>query len=204
MIDIYKIAVNLSAMSIVPTAITNFNRTERELQEFALFCVLVAGKNSDFAAKKLDAILAQFPKDALPFDGFCAAKDISIVLTNAKTGQYTRLTNAVYDLIGLHDEVGLQNATLADLLSVRGIGPKTARFFILHSRNSAKCAVLDTHVLKFLRDNGYPTAPKQTPQNRKQYEAWEKKFLNICEFNYPGTPIAEVDLKIWTEYSGRA
>jgi thermostable 8-oxoguanine DNA glycosylase len=58
-------------------------------------------------------------------------------------------------------------------------------------------------VLKFLRDNGYPLAPKSTP-NPKNYGVWETIFLNICKLNYPDQSIADVDLRIWTEYSGRA
>ena len=33
--------------TVVPADITNYNRTDVELQTFWLFCVLIAGKNSD-------------------------------------------------------------------------------------------------------------------------------------------------------------
>jgi thermostable 8-oxoguanine DNA glycosylase len=190
-------------MEITPTSITNFNRTERELQVFALFCIFVAGKNSDFAAKKVDAVVAQFPKDSLPFDGFCKCKDISDVLIKARTGQYTRLTNALHDIIALHDSVGLSNVTLEQLMSVNGIGPKTAAFFIMHSRKGERHAVLDTHILKWIRSNGYADAPKTTPPV-KQYSKWENIFFDLVGKHFPALSLAEVDLKIWTETSGRA
>ena len=44
--------------TVVPTDITNYNRTDVELQTFWLFCVLVAGKNSDTTAKLVKKLLA--------------------------------------------------------------------------------------------------------------------------------------------------
>ena len=53
-------------MEIVPTSITNFERSDRQLQAFWLFSMFVAGKNSDFASNKLHAIMELMPEDALP------------------------------------------------------------------------------------------------------------------------------------------
>ena len=39
---------------IDPYKITNYNRTESQLQEFLLFCILVAGKTAYIQAKKLE------------------------------------------------------------------------------------------------------------------------------------------------------
>lgn len=185
-------------MIISPTSVTNFNRARRELEAFWLFSMFVAGKNSDFAAKKVQAVFDQCPVNMFLFD-WLRLKDIGEVLKNAKVGQYTRLTKAVSGSLNLD----LSTVSLNELMSVHGVGPKTARFFLLHSRSDCKCAVLDTHVLKFLRDNGYPLAPKATP-SRKDYGAWEDIFLNICKLNYPSWSIADVDLRIWKHYSGRA
>ena len=190
-------------MEIIPTSITKFDRNERELQVFALFCIFVAGKNSDFAANKVEAVLAQFPKDCLPFNGFCASKDIGNVLIKAKTGQYTRLSKAVREIIALHDDVGLANATLEQLMGVNGIGPKTAAFFIMHSRKGERHAVLDTHILKWIRGNGFPSAPKSTP-SVNQYGKWENIFFDLVGKHFPSLTLAEVDLKFWTEMSGRS
>jgi hypothetical protein len=51
---------------IQPTQITNFNRSEGELQAFWIFCIMVAGKNSDFAARVVSKLLSQH-KDQNPF-----------------------------------------------------------------------------------------------------------------------------------------
>ena len=42
---------------ITPTSITNYNRTEEELEEFLMFAILVAGKGAEMQAKKLDEFL---------------------------------------------------------------------------------------------------------------------------------------------------
>lgn len=185
-------------MLINPTQITNFNRSRRELEAFWLFSLFVAGKNADFAAGKVKAVIDQCPVNMFLFD-WLHLKDIETVLRTAKVGQYTRLTKAVQASLKLD----LKTVTLSELLSIHGVGPKTARFFLLHSRKNCECAVLDVHVLKFLRANGYPLAPKQTP-TRKDYGAWEQIFLSICKIKYPQDAVADVDLEIWTEYSGRA
>ena len=186
-------------MIIEPTKITNYNRSTLELQWFWLFSMFVAGKNSDFAAGKIETLRALMPDGAYPID-WLNAHGVEEYLRKAKVGQYGRLTKAITQ----SKDVDLHTATLEELFEIHGIGPKTVRFFLLHSRKDCNCAVLDTHVLKFLRANGYAAAPKQTPNKPEDYRAWEKTFLNIVALNYPTFTVAEIDLKIWTEYSGRA
>ncbi len=185
-------------MIIDPTKITNHNRSTLELQWFWLFSLFVAGKNSDFAAGKIETLHGLMPNGAYPIN-WLVANGVENYLRKAKVGQYTRLTKAITESLNLD----LNNVTVHQLMNVHGVGPKTSRFFLLHSRKDCKRAVLDVHVLRFLRDNGYPLAPKQSP-NRNDYGAWEDTFLNICQRKYPQMSVAEVDLKIWTEYSGRA
>ena len=189
-------------MEITPTSITKFDRTERELQIFALFCLFVAGKNSDFAANKVEEVLKQFPKDSLPFAEFYMAESVTDILIKAKVGQYTRLTKAINGLITLSNNEGLSNLTLERLMSINGIGPKTAAFFIMHSREGERHAVLDTHILKWIKGNGYESAPKSTPP-ANQYAKWEFIFFNLVDKHFPSLSLAEVDLKLWTEISGR-
>lgn len=185
-------------MIISPTSVTNFNRSTLELQYFWLFSMFVAGKNADFASGKLQTLVNLMPDGAYPIN-WLVANGVEDYLRKAKVGQYTRLTKAITQSLN----IDLKSATVNQLMAIHGVGPKTARFFLLHSRKDVKCAALDTHILKFLRNNGYPLAPKQTP-SRKDYGTWEQIFLNICQLNYPQMSVADVDLKIWTEYSGRS
>jgi thermostable 8-oxoguanine DNA glycosylase len=91
----------------------------------------------------------------------------------------------------------LSACSVSDLEAVRGIGPKTARCFLMHSRRNVRHAGLDTHVLKYMREMGFDV-PKSTPAGRKYIEI-ESKFLEIADKS--GMSVAEFDLKIWKGYS---
>lgn len=183
---------------IDPTKITDFKRTEQELEELLLFCILVAGKTAAIQAKKLEWFLQQ-DKTRSPFDLLRHYIKKGILLEKiqeAKLGQYSRLVRAFVQVL----ELDVFNCTVEELEAITGIGPKTARFYILHSRKNQQVAVLDTHVLKWLRDELGLQAPKSTP-SAKQYLILEKAFLNYCKANKKNPAI--FDLEIWNKYSSK-
>ena len=191
---------------ITPTTITNYNRTEAELEEFLMFAILVAGKGAEQQAKKLEQFLSfkkdlGLPSNTTPFqilDYLIKGHQLSHLMIKCKLGQYKRLTFA---FIGIMKFMGnLKNVSVEDLESVKGIGSKTARFFILHSRPDQKVAVLDTHILKWLREQGY-SAPKQTP-TKKRYAILESIFLTEA-WKREMNP-ADLDLTIWKSYATKA
>jgi thermostable 8-oxoguanine DNA glycosylase len=179
---------------IYPDSITQFDRSKRELQAFWLFCVSVAGRNADMVAKKVNELMDDVPNNLFPFDWLWMV-DVRKVLEKHKMGQYGRITRAIEESVNLD----LNTATLDELMQVHGVGPKTARFFLLHSRKGAECAVLDVHILRFIRANGYPDVPESTPQSVKTYNKWEQIFLDLCAKLYPDMTIAEADLTRWIE-----
>ena len=187
---------------ITPTTITNFNRTETELEEFLMFAILVAGKGAEQQAIKLDAFLKPYIRvGSTPFEGLQHLIDIGSIKThmmNHKLGQYNRIGNAFKGI--LQFKGNLKNVTIEELESISGIGSKTARFFILHSRPDAKVAVLDTHILKWMSEKGYKV-PKATPP-KKKYSEIEKLFLQEA-INHQMTP-ADLDLTIWKSYATKA
>ena len=184
---------------IDPKKITNFTRTQAELQSFFLFGLFCAGKNSDYAAKCLARLLVNRTGDT-PFQILKELGETGIhnALVASRIGQYGRLTKAVMDAVDLD----LSTCTLEELMKVHGVGQKTARFFLLHTRPDCQCAVLDTHILKWLRDNQVD-APQNTPTSVKQYKDLEEKFLFLANINFPFMSIADVDLTLWMKYSGR-
>jgi thermostable 8-oxoguanine DNA glycosylase len=184
---------------IKPTEITNFSRTKSELESFFLFGVFCAGKNSDYASKCLARLLNGKQGDS-PFAILKSLGETGIhnALVASRIGQYSRLTKAIMGAV----ELDLKTCTLEDLMSVHGVGQKTARFFLLHSRPDCRCAVLDTHILRWLRDNGFD-APQSTPTSVKQYKDLEEKFLFLANLNFPNMSIAQIDLTLWMKYSGR-
>jgi len=191
---------------ITPTTITNYNRTEAELEEFLMFAILVAGKGAEQQAKKLDAFLKTaktlgLPSDTTPFD-FLEYIDKGFWLWNImklhKLGQYNRIGHAFKEILKFKGK--LKKVTIEQLESISGIGSKTARFFILHSRPDAKVAVLDTHILKYLRDMGH-NVPKATPAKNK-YKAIEDIFISIADGLKMS--IADLDLQVWKNYAKKA
>ena len=185
---------------IDPKNITNFNRTIAELQSFWLFSLFVAGKNSDYASQCLSRLLSKAKnQEQNPFDYLRELGETGIhnALVAAKIGQYGRLTKAITQSLSLD----LRTATLQDLMSVHGCGPKTARFFLLHSRPQCECAVLDTHILAWMRSKGVD-APPSTPSGEK-YLFLERVFLNLAQSEFPYMSIAQIDLLIWMKQSKR-
>lgn len=187
---------------INPNNITNMNRTKDELEEFLLFSILVAGKKASTTAKKLDLFLnkrkSHGKEDHSPLEFveyLVQSCGLMHVLNYCKLGQYNRIHKAFKGVLKFKNR--LENVTPEELVSVDGIGPKTARFFVLHSRPEQSYAVLDTHILKWLRAHGVK-APRSTP-TRKKYMELEKKFLTYA--SQYGIDPASLDLQIWKSYS---
>ena len=185
-------------MQIDPTKITNFERTDSELQAFLLFTVIVAGKNSDYAARVLSRLLHKC--ETTPFEYFRSLGEIGIrnALVASKSGNYTRITRFIMEVMDLD----LKTVTQEQLMGLHGVGPKSASFYLLHSRPNVEVAVLDVHILKYLRDKGID-APKQTPTSLKKYSELQKSFLYLAKLDFPFMTIADIDLVLWMKYSGR-
>lgn len=192
---------------ITPTTITNFNRTQAELEEFLLFAILVAGKTAKTQAKKLDQFLMDHPvkngtlndKKDTPFEFIQRLINLNMLklwMMDCKLGQYNRLDKAIRGI--LHFKGKLDSVTLEELESIEGIGPKTSRFFLLHSRPNQQLAVLDTHILKYMNEIGY-IVPKVTPSDKKKYRKIEEDFLYEAKILRKNP--AELDLEIWKSYS---
>lgn len=194
---------------IYVNTVTNYNRTQFELEEFWLFSMCVAGKKADQTARKVDAFIEEtlsVSRQKFPLDGVNYLLDRDILedlLQKHRLGQYTRIHGALEDTLDLYDVFDwdpgfLQKATIEDLESIHGIGPKTARFFAMHSRPDQRVAALDTHILHFLRDCGHD-APKLTPTGHR-YRELEQIFLE--EADRSGMSVADFDLMLWRQYSG--
>lgn len=185
---------------IDPTKITDYNRSDRDLEEFALFCVMVAGKDAIRTASVLGKLI--ITADHLNMSPFEYLRDLGDGMRNTlvvhRVGQYNRIEKAFKGLLALPS---LRDATLEDLLNIHGIGPKTARFFILHSRENAKVAVLDTHILKWM-SRFFNDCPTVTPP-AKHYYYWENAAMAMMNSEFPGMSYAQADLLIWMSMSGR-
>jgi DNA uptake protein ComE-like DNA-binding protein len=113
-----------------PLKVENFSRTDRELEIFWLFCLCVAGKNADQTAVKVAALVKDVPQDVSILRWLATDEDLFLRLVACRMGQYVRIQRAINESA----ELDLRTATLKQLESVHGIGPKTARFFLLNTR----------------------------------------------------------------------
>jgi len=183
-----------------PDNITKYDCTDHELQLVLLFWICAAGKKASTAARNLSRMLShgrdRFGTDE-PLEIIRRfGADLAESMRVHGIGCYNNKSRSMLDLASRG--LDLKNCTVLDLEYVRGIGPKTARCFLMHSRRGARYAGLDTHALKYMRDNGIEV-PKSTPNGRKYLEL-EAKFLEMADRS--GKTIAEFDLEIWRHYSG--
>ena len=65
------------------------------------------------------------------------------------------------------------------LVTIPGISYKTASLYRMHCFGD-KIACLDTHVLRWLRTEGFKGVPKASPSNWDIYRHWENVFLGEC------------------------
>jgi thermostable 8-oxoguanine DNA glycosylase len=180
---------------IDPNSITKYDRSDKELLEFWLFCILVAGKKSSWAANKVEELNKVFSIDVM----FQLDKPlIKNMLMLCSVGQYERISNAIHE----SKSIDLRKVGFTELMQIKGIGPKTAAFFLTHSRENESIAVLDTHILKYIRVKGH-AAPKSTPQDLNKYKELGLLFLSLSAQEFPNMTLAERDLHIWKTYSNK-
>src|SRR5690349_6070169 len=189
---------------IDPRNITHFDRTNAELAELFMFAVLVAGKNSDRIAHALESILQETPGTGADdkLHTLVRTGTLDAALRRHGIGQYRRIGMALgaVEKRLTDDPDFLRTATVDDLEALPGCGCKTSRFVILHSRpDQHGIAVLDTHVLAWLRSLGI-NAPKLSPTG-KTYARLERVIVEICRVT--GVSPAQLDLAIWRERQRR-
>lgn len=184
---------------IQPHAITNYSRTEFELQEFLLFTVAVAGKSSEQQSKKLEIFLAghcgiggMLPFAMIRMYGYTG---VYCNLESVKMGQYKRITKAFCAIAEAN--LDLKTCTVQDLEKIPGLGCKTSRFFLVHSRPNQSFGILDTHILTHMRNDLGIATPKATPTNPKVYYALEEKLLEVVRAS--NKTYADYDLEVWSK-----
>jgi thermostable 8-oxoguanine DNA glycosylase len=192
-----------------PYKAINYDRNDYELQEWLLFCIFVPGKKATTTAAHLEEFLQagkkqySLPEDAKPFDIVRAymknSSNFPETLRQYGFGCYNLRARCLRLLMQDIDRgLNLRTCSLGDLEYLPGIGPKTSRMFVMFSRqNMTNMAILDVHILRFLRNKGYDV-PDSTPSGSR-YQKIEEMFLK--EAAKSGKPPADFDLEIWSKYS---
>ena len=192
-------------IEIQPDKISNFNLTNDELEYNLLFWVAAAGKNGVTAAKTLgkffELLRQDYPlvKTNSPFVLLLAVHSPFIAPTMKKAGIGCSTAKSDTFLSLACAGLDLRTCSVDDLIKIKGIGLKTAKGFLAHTRPGQRFAVIDTHVLKFLRHRGINNVPKTTPGKKsKRYGELEKEFLKICD--EWGIEPYDLDLQVWNHY----
>ena len=179
----------------------NTERNENQLIKFLLFGIFVAGKNSKVTAKRLDNLFYFAPTDILknPAQWLMdmGEERFKWVCKQSGLGCYNQRWKSVVSLNEWLKTNSLQYASLGQILEIKGVGNKTARFFILFSRPYARFAVVDTHILKEI-NSIYGTDFTLTGSN-KQYKMLEMLWLDYIE---PDTPPEQNDFYARADFNG--
>jgi 8-oxoguanine DNA glycosylase-like protein len=187
---------HFSKMSPVPEHLKQKHDQRYTLEWKLLYSLIVAGKNAKFAENVMAKFMLQCPEGSTPFEYIRSMVDAGVLyshLQECRSGNYGKLARAFMELGKIN--IDLSRCTPQLLETIKGIGPKTSRFFILWTRPGARYAALDTHILKWMKHKGYMNIPKSTPTG-KRYAKIEGWFLNYCDQHNisPG----DLDYKIWS------
>jgi Helix-hairpin-helix motif len=187
--------------------------TRNRLEEWILFGICVANKPADPTAVKVDAVLksiyatleaAGYPSllrklpSYTPFELVRVAIYLGLlrsVLEKHRVGQYTRIERAFREVVAKIPNA--MQTSVAELETVNGIGPKTARMIMLYYKPETACVPLDTHILKWLRAQGYD-APVGTPSGKKYLEL---EAIFVKEAAKRRMSVKDLDTKVWKMYA---
>jgi thermostable 8-oxoguanine DNA glycosylase len=156
--------------------------------------ICVAGHNADSTLKAVEKFLA----DSGPLYPLAWVKQLDergeLIqrLKAAGIGTYHKVARCLLE--AWERKLDLRTCSVEELESLYGVGPKTARFFVGFSRSDQKHAILDVHILRWMKSLGYDV-PKNTPCGRR-YREIEQQFLTLCE--KAGVNPIEADYAIWT------
>lgn len=167
--------------------------TRPQLEWRLVYAMIVAGKSARFANGAVKRLQEVVPRVALRVPiSFLGNGNGGTFLRAARTGNYGKLERACRAL--READLDLSAVTPGELERIPGIGPKTSRFFVVWTRPEAEHAVLDRHVLRWLRGRGHP-CPDTVPAAGSPYQALEALYLR--EARALGRTPRELDLEVW-------
>ena len=188
---------------INPERITEYYAKTNRLEEAALFWLCVAGKTASQISPRLDLLLndlhvALGVRRWQPFRVVREAGEANLrrLLKANGIGCHASKAKGMTQLA--NSGIDLKTCSVKDLDDIHGIGLKTASCFVMHTRPDARCAGLDTHILKYLAALGHDV-PKSTPGSDRRYHEIERTFLEYVDLC--GRTAAQLDLLVWRVYA---
>jgi thermostable 8-oxoguanine DNA glycosylase len=191
----------MSDFKIDPYKITDYHRNKNQLETFFLFCTAVAGKKATMISDKIYDFLEHSGFHGSPLErvkSMLEKNELTERLKRVSMGKYGLLTRSWHELTRRPKNF-LNTAGVEELEELPAVGPKTARYFIVHSRPNTRLAVVDTHMLKFLRDMGHDDIPSGNAASPRHYADLEAKVL--AHADKAAMSPQDFDLAVWTWYS---
>jgi thermostable 8-oxoguanine DNA glycosylase len=176
--------------------------TDKQLEEFLLFSIAVAGHNAIGTAAAVERFIKGLTKpgnDSLfdliaTFASQYGMDQLAASIQRAGLGCYSQRARSFLELAKAG--LDLRACQPSELETVFGIGKKTSRFFVMYTRPAAsQWAVLDVHILRWLQEQGHDV-PSTTPRG-KRYDEIEGIFLE--EARQRGLTTLELDKQIWQD-----
>ncbi len=121
-----------------PSKITKYDATEAELEELLLFWVLAAGGGST-TARLLNELLIDIEAHNMgAFNAFrlYTIDTLALELKEHGIGCHSHKARTIYELA--RADLNLKTCTAEDLELIYGIGMKTSRCFLIHSRKNTQ------------------------------------------------------------------
>jgi hypothetical protein len=205
-----------SESSAVDPAAIPEKMSRPQLEWWILFTIAVAGKGAKQTEKKMRAFF-----DSIKIYGFddfhvCDTKSpfalveylvltdkLDDALRQVKLGKYKLLDKGFRAAIKLDLDL-LERSKPLDALktlsAIPGLGPKGSRMICMYAfpEHADYWVVLDTHVLRWLREQGF-AAPKSTPPEGPTYKQLELDFKLLAKSRNLTT--RQLDTEIWLKYS---
>ena len=187
-----------SSYKIDPDNITNFDLDEHGLQLNIIFWICVAGKTAHTIKRCVENLFVEARNSSSivsPFDliRHIGETNLASTLKRNGIGCYNAKAAAIWKLV--NSRLNLKTCSYEDLKAIKGIGRKTAKCFLIHSRADTIAAGLDVHILTALRRRGYMNVPLATPSSDREYRLWENIVLDIVKLE--NKTVAEWDLEEW-------
>jgi 3-methyladenine DNA glycosylase/8-oxoguanine DNA glycosylase len=175
------------------------------LEYWILFAICVCNKSAKLTSEKMEQFMALSDLKS-PFEKVREMdrhSNLDFCLRLVKFGQYKRIEKAMRAAIDLNLmklETTQPNEALKMLMDIPGIGPKTARMILMYAfpAHADLWVPLDTHILKFLRTQGY-LVPRNTPPEGLVYNSLQEAFHNEAQKRH--MTMRELDTKVWTAYA---
>jgi hypothetical protein len=194
----------------------NKDSHDHMIELFFICCIFVAGKKADTMFPKAydfveqsslfirqNLYIKESAIDISPFENIKILIDNDLIeeyLKIHKTGNYSKMKDCLEQTINNLNLNGdlLRYCDIEKLESIKGIGPKTSRFFLSYAANNYKniyYGIIDTHIKKFLKEVIYDKH-KSLPSS---YTELEFAYIDLCLSINKNTK--DFDLEIWNAYS---